>query len=276
MTIVSLRLSILEEDVLHFLGYPEGRRPSGRLAPLLDEVLLAARSLAEGRGAFRELPVSAAAGLGLETERADALVVGLVTAGGGIERRVTQLLAEGDATRALLLDAAGSAAAEEAARRLGALAVEGGAAGAAALGAAAVETGAVGAGALGSAGGPCRISPGYGRWPLSAQEALFALLPHEELGITLGSSMMMIPRKSVSFALWIGLQGAPRSGLSACDCFAGPADGADGADRADHTDLAGCTGCTGCSLPTCRYRRGAAAPPQPSPSSSPPSRMADR
>ena len=213
MRVLSFRLSILEKDVLHFLGYPQGRRPSGGLAPLLDEVLLEARALAKGRGAFRELPVSAAPGLGLETERADALVVGLVTAGGGIEQRVTELLGEGDGTRALLLDAAGSAAAEEAARRLGRRAV----------GAAAV-----GAGATGSADVPCRISPGYGRWPLSAQEALFAILPHEELGITLGSSMMMSPRKSVSFALWLGARDVPGSGFSGCDV---------------------------CTLSTCRYRK---------------------
>ena len=50
----------------------------------------------------------------------------------------------------------------------------------------------------------CRISPGYGRWPLSAQKALFARLPHETLGVSLNPSMMMTPRKSISFALWLG------------------------------------------------------------------------
>jgi len=141
---------------------------------------------------------------------ADGLVLGLVTAGGGIERRVTELLGRGEAARALLLDAAGSAAAEEAAHRLSVRVVGGRTSVGADVG--------------------CRVSPGYGRWPLSAQEALFARLPHDAVGVSLNPSMMMVPRKSISFALWIGARGAPRSGLSGCDT---------------------------CGLAQCRYRRPA-------------------
>ncbi len=208
MIVPKIRVTIREEDVLHFLGYPEGRRPAKRLEPLLKESLHEARALAAACGAFRKLPVAAATDVGLPAERADALVLGLVTVGSGIERRVTDLLQRGEDSRALLLDAAGSAAAEEAANRLSAR-VLGGAAGA-------------------GADVPCRVSPGYGRWPLTAQTSLFSLLPHEELGVSLNSSMMMVPRKSISFALWLGALGAPRAGLSGCDT---------------------------CGLPDCRYRR---------------------
>lgn len=211
LVIVSrLRLSIRESEVLHFLGYPKGRRPAKRLEPLLKDVLREARSLAAARGGFRRLPVSSAAEVDLPAERADGLVLGLVTAGGGIERRVTQLLGQGEDSRALLLDAAGSAAAEEAANRL--------------------SMRVVGGRTNGDLDVGCRVSPGYGRWPLSAQEALFSFLPHEALGVSLNSSMLMIPRKSISFALWIGAERAPRSGLSGCDT---------------------------CGLPHCRYRRPA-------------------
>lgn len=206
----SLRLSIRESDVLHFLGYPKGRRPARRLEPLLKDVLHEARRLAAARGAFRALPVSSAAEVGLPAERADGLVLGLVTAGAGIEQRVTELLGRGEDSRALILDAAGSAAAEEAAHRLSVRAVGG-------------KTSA-------GADAACRISPGYGRWPLSAQKALFARLPHDALGVSLNPSMMMIPRKSISFALWLGAPAAPRAGLSGCDT---------------------------CGLPQCRYRRSA-------------------
>jgi hypothetical protein len=204
----SLRLTVRESDVLHFLGYPKGRRPQRRLEPLLKDVLHEARGLAAARGAFRTLPVSLAAEVGLPAERADGLVLGLVTVGGGIEKRVTELLGRGEGAHALFLDAAGSAAAEEAAHRLSARVV--------------------GGRTTAGADAACRISPGYGRWPLSAQRALFARLPHEALGVSLNSSMMMVPRKSISFALWIGAKAAPRSGLSGCDT---------------------------CGLPRCRYRR---------------------
>jgi hypothetical protein len=206
----TLRLSIREKEVLHFLGYPEGRRPAGRLERLLEDALHEARRLATARGAFRTIPVSSAAEVGLPAEDADGLVLGIVTAGGGIERRVTELLGRGEAARALLLDAAGSAAAEEAAHRLSVRIV----------------------GGRTSAGSDvsCRVSPGYGRWPLSAQEALFARLPHAAVGVFLNPSLLMVPRKSISFALWIGARGAPRSGLSGCDT---------------------------CGLVQCRYRRPA-------------------
>jgi hypothetical protein len=203
-----LRLSIRESEVLHFLGYPKGRRPATRLEPLLKDVLREARSLAAARGGFRRLPASSAGEVGLPAERADGLVVGLVTVGGGIEGRVTELLGRGEDSHALLLDAAGSAAAEEAANRL--------------------SVRVVGGRTNGDLDVGCRVSPGYGRWSLSAQEALFSFLPHEALGVSLNSSMMMVPRKSISFALWIGARDAPRSGLSGCDT---------------------------CGLPHCRYRR---------------------
>jgi len=204
----SFRLFIPELEVLHFLGYPKGRRPPARLESLYRESLRDAKRLAAARGAYRTLPVSAAADVGLPVEDADALVIGLVTVGARIERRVTELLGKGEAARAIFLDAVGSAAAEEAARRLSVRIL----------------------GDKASAGedAACRVSPGYGRWPLSAQEALFARLPHEALGVALNPSMMMVPRKSISFALWLGARRAPRSGLSGCDT---------------------------CRLPHCRYRR---------------------
>ncbi len=205
---VSIQVSISREDVLHFLGYPKGKPPAERVAGMLEETLAEARSLARARGAFAELPVSSAAEVGLEAIEADGLVIGLVTAGGGIEERVAEMMSVGDMTRALLLDAAGSAAAEEAANRLSAL-------------------------ISGDEGGDtsdvsCRISPGYGRWALTSQTDLFARLPHAELGVSLLPSMLMVPRKSISFAMWMGAEARPITGLS---------------------------GCTTCGLEHCRYRR---------------------
>ncbi len=204
----SFRLSIPELEVLHFLGYPKGRRPPERLDSLYRASLREANQLAAARGAWRNLPVSAAADVGLPAEEADGLVIGLVTIGAGIERRVSELLGEGEAARAIFLDAVGSAAAEEAARSLSVRILRG---------RSATREDAA-----------CRVSPGYGHWPLTAQKALFARLPHEALGVALNPSMMMVPRKSISFALWLGALGAPRAGLSGCDT---------------------------CGLPDCRYRR---------------------
>ena len=61
-----------------------------------------------------------------------------------------------------------------------------------------------------------RISPGYGSWDVSGQQALFGLLPGEEVGVNLTAGMMMVPRKSVSFAVRLGAE-APRRPQRRCE-----------------------------------------------------------
>ena len=207
---LGLELSLSRQDVLGFLGYPEDRAPPARIEALLEQALSEARALARPRGAFAELGVDEAASIGLEPIAAERLVIGLVTAGAEIEERAGALAKQGHATWAVLMDAAGSAAAEEAANRLGARIVE-----AAARSPAALDV-------------PCRLSPGYGRWTLASQPLLFARLPHRDLGVELLPSMLMVPRKSISFAMWLGAAERPAAGLA---------------------------GCASCALETCRYRR---------------------
>jgi hypothetical protein len=208
---IDLAVTIRRPDVLHFLGYPEGREPGDRLSERLGELLARARELVRPRGCYRTLPVEAASDVRLEPMEAERLVVGLVTIGAGIEENASRLARAGDTVGALLLDAIGSAAVEEAADRLGA-----------------VITGAEVAAEDHAPALSCRISPGYGRWPIEAQTALFEHLPHAALGVTLRPSLMMEPRKSISFAMWLGSDARPITGLSGCDR---------------------------CLLTTCRYRR---------------------
>ena len=206
---IDLALTIRHRDVMHFLGYPEGRAPAERISVKLEAMLAEARSLADGRGAFRLLERDEAARLGLEPVPEARLVIGLVSAGERIEARASEYMEGGDPVAALILDSAGSAAAEEAADRLGAII--------------AGEPGDRDSVATLS----CRISPGYGGWKLDAQAALFERLPHEALGVALTPSMLMLPRKAVSFAMWLGADARPVAGLS---------------------------GCSRCELETCRYR----------------------
>ena len=105
------------------------------------------------------------------------------TIGSALEDEVTRLSDEGELLRAVLLDAAGSVAAEAAAEYMDRRIQEE----AAALG---LRT-------------SCRASPGYGDWDIREQAKLFRLVPAERIGVTLSESAMMIPRKSVSFAIHI-------------------------------------------------------------------------
>jgi len=44
----------------------------------------------------------------------------------------------------------------------------------------------------------CRFSPGYGSWPLTAQQDFFRWLDLPGLGLTLTNSMLLLPEKSVT------------------------------------------------------------------------------
>ena len=212
-SLITLAVALDDDEVARFLGYPAGRRPEGRMAALFAEALSQARRLVRARGAFRSLAPARAEEVGLETVDAERLVVGLVTAGSEIEERASTLLGEGDSTLALLLDAAGSAAAEEAADRLSA-----------------IVTGEKNGSRAAAARVGCRVSPGYGPWKLESQRQLFRALPHVEVGVSLTESLLMVPRKSISFAMWLGERGQPRKAFG---------------------------GCESCGLETCRHRRPA-------------------
>jgi hypothetical protein len=177
VTAVPLTVPLRREGVLHFLGYRGRGAPRPRTEDVLGRVLEEARALVAPRGLFRIEGARCAEALGLKPRPGLELALGLVTIGFALERRVTDLLAGGETTRALLLDAAGSAAAEEAADDLERR----------------IHTRRI----------PRRVSPGYGAWPLTAQRALFRLLPHEEIEVRLLPSCLMAPRKSVSFAVWL-------------------------------------------------------------------------
>jgi hypothetical protein len=205
---LDLPVAIPRDEVIRLLGYPEGRPLPPRFVPLLDQALAAAAALVRPRGTFIRVAVAEAATVGLAPVSAAGLALGLVTIGADLEERVAELSRSGQATAALLLDAAGSAAAEAAADALGAVVVGGGAAATRPL--------------------ACRISPGYGDWAIDEQRRLLARLDAASLGVTLLPSLMMVPRKSVSFAMWLGAR----------------------------QRIAGAQGCARCRLADCPYRRG--------------------
>lgn len=207
---VGLRL----DEIRRFLGYPEDREPPDRISALISSLVQLSAELIRARGIWTAIPRARAAELGLplpDPGRSGDLAIGLVTIGGELEARAAELAQQpGGTTGALILEAVGSAAAEEAADLLCAEIL----------------------GHLGQNSDPgvpapgvqhrspavgCRVSPGYGGWPIEAQAAVFDLLPAERIGLRLTESMLMVPRKSISFALGLSRDGPPlRSGCEAC------------------------------------------------------------
>lgn len=126
---------------------------------------------------------------------AQRVVAAVCTIGPRLEERSRQILSE-DPVLALALDGLGSAAAEA----LAALVAHHFEVVAAAEG---LET-------------SLPLSPGMVGWPLAEGQAeVFALVNAREAGVTLTETGMMIPRKSVSFVLGIGVGVATQA--SACD-----------------------------------------------------------
>ena len=61
-----------------------------------------------------------------------------------------------------------------------------------------------------------RYSPGYCDWPLDAQEALFEVLPNDEIGVELSDDCLMSPRKTVSGIIGICPAGSKQDSGNAC------------------------------------------------------------
>jgi hypothetical protein len=101
-----------------------------------------------------------------------------VTIGTALEEEVSKLFAAGEYTGGLLLDAAGTAAVEQAAD--------------AANGYIADQAARRGLAAR------SRFSPGYGDWPVTDQPAMVTLADGARIGLTVTPSCMLVPRKSVT------------------------------------------------------------------------------
>jgi len=167
-------------EVTRSMGYPRGRPPTPaveeRLALLWPVALAALRP----RGAFRLVTGKETDLLGIP-DPTDPVALGLCTIGPGLEEEERRSGEAGEVLDALVLGAVGSVAVEACADALDS------------------EVCAA-ARRLELAPGR-RVSPGYGRWDLRRQKELFALLPAEEVGVHLTEGFMMLPRKSVSFAV---------------------------------------------------------------------------
>jgi hypothetical protein len=186
-------------EMSRLLGRKNGAAASapaaGRIADALETALEESKALIEPKAIYLS-----SAGSDLPGSRTFAdlerVAFCVCTIGPALEERVTALSKEGDMLAAVVLDAIGSAAAEAVARyandRIDDMAAEEG-----------LRT-------------SCRASPGYGDWDVKEQIALFELVPAGRIGVTLTESGMMVPRKSVSFAVHIAKEPVRLRSESSC------------------------------------------------------------
>ncbi|MCX5800012.1 MAG: hypothetical protein NTX17_01285 [Candidatus Eisenbacteria bacterium] len=191
------------DDVLRLLGYGRDKKPGGALARMLGGAIQEAEGLARPSGIAsvfekHSFPKGSFLSALFEEDNSPAIKIALAvcTIGPLLEESVSRYSDSGQLTRALVIDAAGSSLTETVCdfvnERI-------------------CQT---------AAGGTLypapRISPGYGHWKIEEQEIIFGLLPAESVGVSLTESYMMIPRKSVSFAVKLLGESSPEGSTSAC------------------------------------------------------------
>lgn len=209
-TLKGIRVRIREKEVLRLQGYKD-EGPRGDVAEILGREIEEGYRLIRPKAIFTRVTIremgeesitldnglTLNAGQGLKDWRgSEYLGVALCTIDSALEDRVSELFLEGEYPAALMLDSVGSVAVDSVADYVNHFICQK-------------------ARDLDIRVGP-RLSPGYGRWDLREQRAIFALLPGEKIGVRLNENCMMIPRKSVSFCVGIGKGLESGRGIDPC------------------------------------------------------------
>ena len=123
-----------------------------------------------------------------------------VTVGAAIEQEITKKFERGEYLSSVLLDAAATAAVEQAAD--------------------AMEKNFAAKFSKDGYKMRWRFSPGYGDWDLTAQEKLFKISNAEQIGMSLSSAMMLEPRKSITAIIGLEKISALKNSQHKKDCAA--------------------------------------------------------
>jgi hypothetical protein len=191
-----------KQDVLSRIGYGAANAVSTRIISLVDDYIDNYHDFIAPSFSYVYRDIEAVDGYLIDIgdsiiiesrvlarllQRCEQVAVFALTIGGYLEELVTYLADKGMVLQATVLDAIGSGAAEKLADEIEEE----------------IRHKAAKAGLVISR----RFSPGYCDWDIVQQGRLFCLLDSDSTGITLTDSMLMMPRKSISGVIGIGLPG---------------------------------------------------------------------
>lgn len=209
--LTTLPLAIDPDEILRFQGYKKSvDTPGPDVLALFDEALALGRTLIAPRAVVRWAAVSR---LGPDTIEAGGveltipsiarhwgaiewLAAAVCTIGAELEQRVAELWEARELPLAGMLDSVGSGAVESLAEYVNDLLCQE----AIPLGLPVTN----------------RVSPGYGHWDVSQQQALFALCPGDPIGVSLNDASFMSPVKSISLLAAAGAQAKVDHYFSQC------------------------------------------------------------
>jgi hypothetical protein len=189
------------DSVLRAQGIPRGAQLSPRVRDLLEDSLARYHRLADVQGLVERVSrdefelVYHGEGRNADATpiqqvfpRADHLALFVATLGAEVSQHISDMFAANDLALAAMLDAVASEAAERAVDLIGRRFLE------------RLDR----AGALVPGTVQLAYSPGYCGWHISGQGRLFARLRPEEIDVSINSSFLMSPVKSVSGVLVVG------------------------------------------------------------------------
>jgi hypothetical protein len=156
---------------------------SDKMLIRLEELKNHAKDMIEPKAVYNTFEISDLPQLPYFSE-AEKVVLGVCTIGKDLPDTVTQLMVGGKLVDGTILDAIGSVAADTVADKVNEIIDR--------------ETKTNGIETT------MRYSPGYCSWALTGQSVIFNRLDTEKIGVTLTEAFLMLPVKSVSFAINIG------------------------------------------------------------------------
>jgi hypothetical protein len=192
-------LAIDPDEVLRFQGYKKGIDvPTAPVWALFDEALALGRKLMTPRAVTRWTRVTRRGDDALEADgltlsipdirrqwdAVEYLGVAVCTIGDLVVGRIAELWDARELPLAMMLDSVASGAVESLAEFVNDVFCQDGVA----CGLKVTN----------------RISPGYGRFPLEQQRALFGLIPGDAVGVTLNDACFMTPEKSITLVVGAG------------------------------------------------------------------------
>jgi len=201
--IKDVKLNIDKEEVLRYQGYgrKKNKEPNQNVLQITEEEINRGYNLFKPQGIYSLIKITCFISKGrinLENEfvfkfsksvtnqlkGASHLLVGVVTIGDFLEKKVSESFSQGEYPRALALDAVGTVAVEDFSREVRKLARQ----------------------EVKEQGFKTsrHFSPGYGDWEVSQQDIIFKSIPADNIGVRLTEGYMMLPQKSLSWVIGVG------------------------------------------------------------------------
>jgi len=201
--IKNIKLNIDREEVLRYQGYSKKRvkKPNQNILRITEEEINRGYNLFKPQGIYSLIKITCFTSkerINLENgltfrfpksiinqlKGVSHFLVGVVSIGVLIEKKVSELFSQGEYPRALALDAVGTVAVEDFSREVRKLARQ----------------------EVKEQGFKTsrHFSPGYGGWEVSQQEIIFKSILTDNIGVRLTKGYMMLPQKSLSWIIGVG------------------------------------------------------------------------